>query len=48
MQRKPMIFRPTAMALALAAAAQRLGYDTTNVRMPQKREPAWTVTRRSK
>lgn len=44
--RKPVVSRPTAITLALKAALERVGIDTTDVTMPLKREPVWTVTRR--
>lgn len=46
--RKPVVSRPTAIALALKAALEAMDISTTNARMPLKREAAWTVTRRSK
>lgn len=46
MQRKPLVVRPTAIALAFKDALERMGINTANARMPLKREPAWTVTRR--
>lgn len=46
-QRKELIARPTALALAFKDALERVGIDTTNARMPLKREPTWTVSRRS-
>lgn len=48
LQRKPLITRPTAIALAFKDTLEGMGFDTSNARMPLKREPAWTVTRRSK
>lgn len=46
MQRKPIITRPTAIALAFKDTLEAMGIDTENARMPVKREPSWTVTRR--
>lgn len=47
-QTKPLIQRTTALTDAFMAAAGNAGLDTSNVRLPLKREPAWTVTRRDK
>jgi hypothetical protein len=44
---RPLIRRTTALADGLVALAQSLGVDTTNVRVPVKREPTWTVSRRA-
>jgi hypothetical protein len=46
-QRKQLITRPTAIALAFKEALERIGIDTTDARMPLKREPTWTVSRRN-
>jgi hypothetical protein len=43
---KPLIHRTTAMTDAFVAAAASLGVDTSKVKLPLKREAAWTVTRR--
>lgn len=43
---KPLIARTTAMTDAFVAACQGAGLDTSKVRLPLKREAAWTVTRR--
>jgi hypothetical protein len=44
-----LIRRPTAIGLALAAAAgAQLGLDVDPAVLPQKREAAWSVTRRDK
>ena len=44
---KPLIRRTTAMTDAFVAACQGVGLDVSNARLPQKREAAWTVTRRN-
>jgi hypothetical protein len=46
MQRRDLIRRTTAMTDAFVAAAEKLGVDTSNVKLPVKREPVWRVTRR--
>jgi hypothetical protein len=45
---KPLIRRETAMTNALVSACKNAGIDTSNVRLPRKTEPSWTVTRRPK
>jgi hypothetical protein len=47
-ERRELIRRPTTMAAAFKDALDNLGYDTTNARMPLKREPTWSVSRRKK
>lgn len=47
-QRRELIRRPTAIALAMQAALAAKGYDVSNASMPLKREPTWSVTRRKK
>lgn len=48
MQRKPLVTRPTALGLAFRDLYAELGFSTNNTRLPLKREPAWSVTRRRK
>lgn len=43
---KQLVTRPTAIALAFKEALEAKGYNTTGARMPLKREPVWSVTRR--
>ena len=45
---KPLVRRPTTMADAFNRALQDKGFDTTSARMPMKREPTWSVTRRKR
>lgn len=45
---KELVVRPTAMALALQDALESNGIDTSHAKLPMKREPIWTVTRRRK
>lgn len=45
---RPLIRRTTAMTDAFVAACEARGIDTTQARLPVKREPEWTVTRRRK
>lgn len=47
-QRRELIRRPTALALAFKAELERRGFDTSNAQMPLKREPTWSVSRRRK
>ena len=44
---RELVRRTTAMTDAFVEAAQKLGIDTSGVRLPVKREPIWRVTRRS-
>lgn len=44
---RPLVRRTTAMTDAFAAAAEKLGLDLTNVRLPVKREPTWRVSRKA-
>nr|WP_294850072.1 hypothetical protein [uncultured Sphingomonas sp.] len=46
MQRRDLIRRPTVMAAAFSDMLEKLGHDTSNVRIPSKREPSWRVTRK--
>lgn len=46
MHKKPIIARPTAIALAFKDCLERLGFDTSAAPMPLKREPTWSVTRK--
>jgi hypothetical protein len=46
-QRRELVRRPTTMAAAFAVALEKQGYDTSNARMPLKREPSWRVTRKA-
>lgn len=46
MDRRELIRRPTAMADAFLRLSEKMGLDTSEVRVPLKREPAWRVTRR--
>lgn len=43
---KKLIKRPTAFTDALVAACEHAGLDIANVKLPLKREPTWTVTRK--
>lgn len=45
-QRRELIRRPTAIALALKDALEAKGFDTTDAAMPLKREPTWSVSRK--
>jgi hypothetical protein len=46
---RALIRRPTAIGMALAVAAGvQLGLDVDPAVLPQKREAAWSVTRRDK
>jgi hypothetical protein len=45
-QRRDLIRRPTTMADAFLRLSEKMGIDTTNVRVPSKREPSWRVTRK--
>jgi len=44
--RRELVRRPTTMAAAFSDALEKLGFDTSNAKMPLKREPVWRVTRR--
>ena len=51
--KRKLLRRPTAVGLALAAAAAQAGMEVPDhvldgTSLPQKREPAWSVTRREK
>ena len=45
-RQKPLIRRTTGMTDALVAACENAGIDTTSAKLPLKREPTWTVTRK--
>lgn len=47
-ERRELIRRPTALGLAFVELYGQMGFDTSNARMPMKREPVWSVTRRKK
>lgn len=44
--RRELIRRTTALTDAFVKAAEKLGIDTSKVRIPVKREPTWRVTRK--
>jgi hypothetical protein len=48
MNDRNLIRRTTAMTDAFVAAAAKLGIDLTKARLPVKREPTWSVTRKPK
>jgi hypothetical protein len=43
---RQLVRRTTAVTDAFVAAAEKLGVDTSAIRLPLKREPTWRVTRR--
>jgi len=45
---RDLIRRTTAMTDAFVAALAAKGIDASGARMPLKREPTWSVTRRDK
>lgn len=47
-ERRPLIVRTTTMALAFKDCLERMGVDTEQARVPLKREPTWSVTRKRK
>lgn len=47
-ERRNIFVRPTTMALAFKECLERMGVDTAAARMPVKREPTWSVTRKAK
>lgn len=48
MENRNLIRRTTAMTDAFVAALAAKGIDASGARMPVKREPTWSVTRRDK